>query len=168
MTIQNSSKDDVKDILYLYDEAVKLQKIKGAAAWPKFSREFIESEIKKNRQFNIKIDGKIACVWAITFDDAQIWQDRNADAAIYIHRIAVNPNFRGQNLVRHIVDWAKEYALKNSKNFIRLDTVGENLGLIKHYQNCGFRFLGLTRLKDTSGLPAHYQNAQVSLFEIRL
>lgn len=34
MTIQNSSKDDVGDILYLYDEAVKLQKIKCAAPFP--------------------------------------------------------------------------------------------------------------------------------------
>ncbi|MFL1706883.1 GNAT family N-acetyltransferase [Campylobacter sp. MOP7] len=168
MTIQNSSKDDVGEILYLYDEAVKLQKIKGAAPWPKFSREFIETEIKENRQFNIKIEGTIACVWAIAFDDAQIWQERSADAAIYIHRIAVNPSFRGQNLVLHIVNWAKEYALKSSKNFIRLDTVGENLGLIKHYQKCGFCFLGLTEIKDTKGLPAHYQNAKVSLFEIRL
>lgn len=86
----------------------------------------------------------------------------------YIHRIAVNPNFRGQNLVWHIVDWAKEYALKSSKNFIRLDTVSKNLGLIKHYQRCGFCFLGLTELNDTKGLPVHYQNAKVSLFEIRI
>ncbi|WP_211436635.1 GNAT family N-acetyltransferase [Campylobacter sp. RM15925] len=69
------------------------------------------------RRLSIKINGTIACIWAIVFDNAQIWQERNADAAIYIHRIAVNPNFRGQNLVWHIVDWAKEYALKSSKNF---------------------------------------------------
>ncbi|WP_216656241.1 hypothetical protein [Campylobacter sp. RM16188] len=43
----------------------------------------LETEIKENRRFNIKIEGKIACIWAITFDDAQIWQERNADAAIY-------------------------------------------------------------------------------------
>ncbi len=84
----------------------------------------------------------------------------------YIHLIVANPSFRGQNLVWHIVDWAKGYALKNSKNFIRLDTVSKNLGLIKHYQKCGFCFLGLTELKDTEGLRVHYQNAKVSLFEI--
>ncbi|WP_367889828.1 GNAT family N-acetyltransferase [Campylobacter sp. CCUG 57310] len=50
----------------------------------------------------------------MAFGAAQIWQERSADAAI-IHRIAVNRSFRGQNLVWHIVDWAKEYALKSSK-----------------------------------------------------
>ncbi|MFP3835995.1 GNAT family N-acetyltransferase, partial [Chryseobacterium sp. SIMBA_028] len=85
--------------------------------------------------------------------------------AVYIHRIATNPDFRGQNLVQKIVEWGKQYALTNGKKFIRLDTVGDNPGLISYYTKCGFDFLGLSKLKDTAGLPAHYNNATVSLFE---
>ena len=55
---------------------------------------------------------------------------------------------------------------KNGKDFIRMDTVGENLGLIKYYTNCGFEFLGLSKLKNTQNLPAHYHNATVSLFQM--
>ena len=57
---------------------------------------------------------------------------------------------------------------ENNKEFIRLDTVGENKGLIKHYQSCGFNFLGVFKLANTQGLPQHYHNASVSLFEIFL
>jgi len=49
-----------------------------------------------------------------------------------------------------------------------MDTVGENKGLISYYQKCGFNFLELLQLKNTDGLPAHYHNAIVSLFQIAL
>jgi hypothetical protein len=60
----------------------------------------------------------------------------------------------------------KKYAKENGKIFIRMDTVGENKGLIDYYQKCGFDFLGLLKLKNTENLPAHYHNATVSLFQM--
>ena len=65
-----------------------------------------------------------------------------------------------------IVQWAKEYARQHGQQFVRLDTIGENLGLIAHYTACGFDYLGLVTLTDTVGLPAHYHHATVSLFEL--
>ena len=107
-------------------------------------------------------------VWAITFEDEQIWQERHADAAIYIHRIATNPDFRGQNFVAKIVDWAKAYARGLSKDYVRLDTIGENLPLIAHYTKASFNFLGMFNMRDTQGLPDHYRSGHVALFEIEL
>ncbi|MNI20992.1 hypothetical protein D3C73_744920 [compost metagenome] len=66
------------------------------------------------------------------------------------------------------MNWSIEYAIANNKKFVRLDTVGENKGLIDHYTKCGFDFLELKKLRNTAGLPAHYDNASVSLFEIKL
>jgi ribosomal protein S18 acetylase RimI-like enzyme len=168
MKIINSTVQDIPDIFRLYKLATELQKSKGAVVWPEFERELIEIEIAEHRQWKIIIDEKIACVWATTFTDPQIWQSRNDDPAVYIHRIATDPAYSGQNLVAALVDWAKTYAIANKKLFIRLDTVGENAGLIKHYQKSGFDFLGLSKLEDTEGLPAHYDDATVSLFEIQL
>ena len=107
-------------------------------------------------------------MWAITFSDEQIWEEKNKDAAIYIHRIATNPNHRGKNLVSIIVDWARTYAKSMGKDFIRLDTLGNNVKLIEHYTNAGFHFLGMFDLKDLSGLPAHYGTAPACLFEMKL
>ncbi|WP_373425323.1 GNAT family N-acetyltransferase [Chryseobacterium lathyri] len=85
-----------------------------------------------------------------------------------MHRIATSPEFRGQNLVAEIVSWAKTYSKQNHKQFIRMDTVGENTPLINYYKKCGFDFLGLVKLGNTDGLPGHYHNAELSLFEIDL
>jgi len=168
MEIQNSVNKDIQEIFRLYKIATDFQKTKFIVHWPEFERNLIQTEIDENRQWKIIIDGKIACVWATTFDDPQIWEERNNDPAVYIHRIAVNPEFRGQNLVQQIAEWAKQYALSNEKRFVRMDTVGENTGLINYYTKCGFDFLGLLKLQNTEGLPAHYDNATVSLFQIEV
>ena len=166
MKILNSKIEDINKIFELYKIATDFQKTKSAVPWPNFDRELIEKEIDENRQWKIVIDDEIACVWAITESDIQIWQERNEEPAIYIHRISTNPNFRGRNLVSEIVKWSKNYAIHKDKKFVRMDTVGENVGLINYYKKCGFDFLGLSILKETSELPAHYNNATVSLFQM--
>jgi ribosomal protein S18 acetylase RimI-like enzyme len=67
-----------------------------------------------------------------SFNDAEIWEERDCNDAIYIHRIATHSDFRGHNFVKIIVDWAK-YAKSIGKDYIRLDTLGNNLKLIEHY-----------------------------------
>jgi len=169
MKIENSHKDDLPEIFRLYREATRFQKIKFPGnQWPEFSPELIIKELEENRQFKIVIDDMIACIWAVTFSDAEIWEEKNSDPAVYIHRIATNPEFRGYNFVSKIVNWAKEYARQHNKNYIRLDTCGDNRKLIDHYRNAGFDFLGIKKLKDSTGLPAHYVDADVCYFEIRL
>ncbi|WP_281541118.1 hypothetical protein [Maribacter aestuarii] len=46
-----------------------------------------------------------------------------------------------------------------------MDTVGLNSGLIGHYEKLGFEFLGTKKLKDTNGLPEHYQRGIVCFFQ---
>lgn len=168
LQINNSSKDDIDEIFRLYKIATDFQKTRFTVHWPEFDRKLVETEILENRQWKIVMDGKIACIWATTFNDPQIWEERNEDPSVYIHRIATNPDFRGQNLVGQIVEWVKIYAKENQKQFVRMDTVGDNPGLISYYEKCGFDFLGLLKLKNTEGLPAHYDNATVSLFQMTL
>ena len=169
MEIKNCETKDIAEIFRLYRIASEYQKAKQTVVvWPEFERQLVETEIAENRQWKIIIEKEIACVWATTFSDEQIWEERNADAAIYIHRIATHPNFRGQNFISQIVTWAKEYAKSCGKDFVRLDTLGNNARLIEHYTNAGFCFLGMFNLKNTKGLPSHYHNIPACLFEIKL
>jgi len=169
MQIQNSTTKDIPEIFRLYDIASAYQRSKQTVVvWPEFEQRLVETEVIENRQWKIVMEGQIACVWATTFNDEQIWEERNADAAVYIHRIATNPDFRGNNFVSVIVDWARQYAKNNGKDFIRLDTLGNNTRLIDLYRNAGFNFLGMFDLKNTKGLPAHYNNVPDCLFEIKL
>lgn len=169
MIITNSTLNDIPTIFKLYKMATDFQKIKFPEnQWPEFDKEFITAEVVENRQFKLLIGSKIACVWAVAFSDAQIWENSKNEASIYIHRIATNPEFRGNNFVQAIVDWSKKYAKQQNKQFIRMDTCGKNDRLISHYENCGFNYLGMKKIKNASELPAHYHNAEVCYFEIAL
>ena len=169
ISIENSTHKDINSIFYLYSIATDYQKIHFPDnLWPEFERSLVETEIAENRQWKLLIDQEIACIWAITFSDPQIWEGKNDDPAIYIHRIATNPNFRGQKFVSKIVEWALEYAASQDKSYIRMDTCGDNKVLINHYVNCGFKFLGMDKIASSEGLPSHYHDADVCLFEIKL
>ena len=169
MIIENCTTTDITEIFRLYRIAADYQRsIQAVVVWPEFDREMVELEIAENRQWKLIINGEVACVWATTFTDEQIWEERNIDAAVYIHRIATNPRLRGRDFVSIITTWAKDYAKSNGKDFVRLDTLGNNTRLIAHYTNAGFTFLGIFDLKNTSSLPSHYHNVPACLFEIKL
>ncbi|SMG29376.1 Acetyltransferase (GNAT) family protein [Marivirga sericea] len=164
--IENSTVKDINEILHLYQDAREYQYKKESVVWPNIPISMITQEIIDKHQWKLIINGKIAGIWATTFQDPLIWEDRNVDPSVYLHRIALNPDFRGQKIVKEIIEWSKIFAKSEEKQFIRLDTVGENQGLIKYYTSCGFDYLGMVNLKDTSSLPAHYAKAPVCLFQM--
>ena len=103
----------------------------------------------------------------LPFQIKKFGEEKDQNDSIYIHRIATNPAFRGQRLVKNIVAWAKNYAREHGKKFVRLDTLGNNTRLIQHYTEAGFNFLGVVRLADVSKLPLHYhREPDCLLFEL--
>ncbi len=169
MKITNSTMGDIPEIFRLYKCATDYQKVAFPGnVWPEFDQEIVKNEVLEKRQFKLMIENEIACVWVVTYSDSQIWEESDKDKAIYIHRIATNPNFRGKEFVKQIVVWAKDYATKNNKEYIRLDTCGDNKRLIQYYEKSGFNFLGMKKIKHFSELPAHYKSADVCYFEIKV
>ncbi len=164
MLIKNSNHKDIPQIFDLYKIATDYMKSKDEVYWPEFPKELITNEIKENRQWKLLINGKIACIWATTMNDELIWGDKK-EPSIYIHRIATNPQFRGQNLIKKIVDWANKFWKNRNLKYIRMDTVGLNMGLIHHYKKFGFDFLGTKKLEKTNGLPEHYKQGEVCYFQ---
>lgn len=169
MTIENCLVTDSDEILSLYEAARNLQTQRKMVTWPFFEKSFIEREIKEQRQWKIVIDTIIACNWVIAFEDKEIWGEKDKNDAIYIHRICTTPTSRGNRYIDTLVKWSIDYAKQIGKQFIRLDTLGNNTKLIEHYTSAGFTFLGMFTLTDTANLPAHYQREpNCCLFEIAL
>lgn len=169
MNIQQSTPEDIDSIFRLYGIATEYQRHKFPDnVWPDFEPKMVREEIKEQRQFKLIIGVKIACIWAVTFNDPEILGKKDKMPSIYLHRIAVDPDFRGNNLIAHLVEWAKSYATLKGKQYIRLDTCGNNTKLIRHYTKAGFEFLGMQKLQKVNTLPSHYHNADVCYFEMKL
>ncbi len=164
MTILNSEQKDLTEIFRLYRLATDYMKSKQQVYWPQFSEELIVQEIEDHKQWKLLIENEIACIWATTLNDELIWGSKN-EPALYIHRIATNPKFRGQNLAKKVFEWANEFGKSKQLQYTRMDTVGLNKGLISHYQKMGFTFLGARPLKNTNGLPDHYKAGEVCYFQ---
>ncbi len=165
MKITNSTSADIPKIFELYRIATAYMQSKNQVSWPEFSKELIQTEINENRQWKLLLEGEIACIWATTQTDALIWGAKDLEPSLYLHRIATNPHFRGRNLVKQLIDWANGHGKAKGLTYLRMDTVGLNKGLIGHYKKLGFQFLGAKKLDDTNGLPAHYQEGEVCLFQ---
>lgn len=168
MFITNSTSEDIETIFKLYGDAVEHQKKVSSKQWQTFERSLIEQEIRENRQWKIVIEGEIACIFAITFNDPLIWKEKDIDPSIYIHRIVTHPHFRGRGFVKEIIKWARNYAQKLGKKFIRIDTWGDNKKINDYYKSCGFEYLGFTPMNNTEGLPKHYEGLVLSLLQIEL
>ena len=167
MKIVNCTMNDVDQIMFLYEEARKLQTQKGMVVWPVFERSLVEREIDEQRQWKLVENDVLLCNWAVTYRDKEIWGEQDQNNAIYIHRIATHPDHRGKRHVDAIVSWSKIFAGQMGKEFVRMDTLGNNTGLIRHYESAGFSFLGIFKLPDTSNLPGHYQKEpNCCLFEM--
>jgi ribosomal protein S18 acetylase RimI-like enzyme len=166
MQIQNSTLDDLDVILALYDSAIEHQKKVFTRHWQPFDRQMIEREIQEKRQWKMVIDDQVVCIFAITYNDPIIWKEKDTDPSLYLHRIVTHPAHRGKFFVKDIIAWGLEFGRKQGKQFIRMDTFGDNQKLIDYYVACGFNFLGLTSVGAADNLPKHYAGASLSLFEI--
>jgi predicted acetyltransferase len=117
MIIENSCQTDIPKIFDLYCMATDYMKSKNQVYWPEFSKELIINEIAENRQSKLLINDQIACIWATTLNDELIWGNEN-EPSLYIHRITTDPKFRGQNLVKKVMDWANEFGKNKSLKYI--------------------------------------------------
>lgn len=165
MKIETANKNDIEKIYELYDMAIDFQRTVFEKQWEGFEQSLIEKEIKENRLWKISKDEQIVCIYSINFNDHFLWGEKDKQPSIYLHRIALNNNFRGLSMMAKIIDWAKKYCKENEKQFIRMDTWAENTKLIEYYKKCGFKHIDTIGSYDTEGLPAHYKG-KLALLEI--
>lgn len=168
MKILNSTLEDIDAIFLIYDQATVFQREHTSRTWLGFDRSMVEREINEGKQWKLEVDGEIACVFVTGFTDPHIWKEKDADPAVYLHRIATNPQFRGSGFVKAIVEWTKKFAADNGKKFIRMDTGSGNEKLNNYYISCGFNYLGVTGIDPEADLPLHYKMGDYSLFEMPL
>ena len=157
--------NDMDIIFRLFDWAVDYQKKKGYQLWPRFKKEMIEAEIKEKRHWKIIDEGEIVCVFSVMYNDPVIWGEMDKEPAVYLHRIAVNPEFKGKRMMIVIKHWAINHARELNKKYLRMDTWGENETIRNYYIKCGYNYIGQQQLTTAEGLPEHYGGNLLSLFQ---
>lgn len=166
--ITNTTKDDFPDILWLFEQAMKLQGQNGYKVWNEIDKAGLENDIENDLQYKITKDNDILCIFSVQYNDPFIWREYDKNNAIYLHRIVVNPNFKGQKQFEKVLNWAKQFLRQNNLKYIRMDTWADNKKIIDYYKSFGFKFIENYQTSDTSELPIQNRNLNVALLELEV
>jgi ribosomal protein S18 acetylase RimI-like enzyme len=166
--IKNTSESDIDFIYWLFEQAILYQKKNNYPIWEGYDKTILQKDIENRRQYKIMKDSKIACIFSVLYSDELIWADMEKGNAIYLHRIAVNPDFKGNKLFEKILDWAIQHAKEKKRDFLRMDTWANNPNIIAYYQTYGFNFLGEITTPDSPDLPIQNRNLTLALLEKRV
>ena len=166
--IVNTAKEDWGIVLQFFEQVLKLQGVNSYKVWDSIDLNRLENEILNKLQYKIVQGDAILCIFSVQFKDPYIWRSRDRDDAIYLHRIVVNPLFKGQKQFQKVLAWAKDYARLNNLNFVRMDTWADNQKIIDYYKSFGFEIIEYYRTTDEPGLPPQNRNLDVALLEIRV
>jgi ribosomal protein S18 acetylase RimI-like enzyme len=159
---------DLEKIFELFEHSINYQEKNGYPVWRNYDKNAIVRDIENNNQYKIIIDSKTAIVFSVRYDDKVIWRDLDKGDSIYLHRIVVNPEFKGQKLFREILKWVINHSKQNGLSSIRMDTWTANPTIIEYYKSFGFTFIENFTTPDSEELPVHNRNLALTLLEYKL
>lgn len=163
--IINTTKQDLEFIYSLFEEAIAYQQRKNYPIWNGFDKDVLIKDVASKQQYKIVIDKEIACVFSVCKNDPLIWGEREKGDAIYLHRIVVNPKYKGYKQFEKILNWSIDFAKQEKIRFIRMDTWAHNSNILDYYKNYGFKFLENFTTSDSSELAIQNRNLEVALLE---
>jgi ribosomal protein S18 acetylase RimI-like enzyme len=123
------------------------------------SIDIFKNDIEKNALFVAKHKLKIiGCLALCSNKDLEYkntkWLTED-NKNLYIHRLAVDPNFQKKGVGKSLMDFAEEYAKKNDFKSIRLDTFSKNKRNNKFYKSREYVKLGDVFFPMQSEYPFH-------------
>lgn len=166
--IEPTSLEDLPFIHWIYEEAIRYHQRMQYNVWKGYDKQVLEQETRMGLLHKLVIDGKIALVFSAIYSDKQLWEDRDRDDAVYVHRMAVNPEFRGRRLFAKVFEWLVNDAKKRGRKFLRLDTWGDNPKMIAYYESFGYRFVRYHSSGNDPELPIPHRNMFFVLMEYKV
>ena len=163
--VKNTEIKDFDFICWMYDEAIRYQKRNNYVGWESIDKEYLKNEIENGLNYKLIQEDSILCAWGVVFSDPLIWREKENGSSIYMHRVVVNPNFKGQKLFQKVLKWAIDYSIESNLTSIRIDTWTANPAIIEFYKKYGFKVVEEYTTGDTKDLPVQHRNLEITLLE---
>lgn len=166
--IHNTEKNDLPLIFEFFEHSIHYQEKNGYPVWRHYDKNVVVKDVEDKNQYKIIVDSIPAMVFSVRYNDKLIWRDLDQDDAIYLHRIVVNPEFKGRKLFGTILEWAIDHVRKKGLGFIRMDTWAANPTIINYYRSFGFDVIENYTTPDSAELPIHNRNLSLTLLEYKI
>jgi ribosomal protein S18 acetylase RimI-like enzyme len=159
--IRKATSLDIDRILEVTLACAKYMDKKGIHQWNSCypSKEQFEIDVERDKLYVLeKHKALIGCIVISTImDDEYVpiqWLTPNAKN-IYIHRLAVQPDYQGQAYAQTLMSFAEEFAQKNNYASVRLDTFSVNKRNQRFCELRGYKKLGDIYFPKQSEFPFH-------------
>jgi ribosomal protein S18 acetylase RimI-like enzyme len=157
MRIRLATENDLPALMELVHRAVPLMRAAGNLQWDEnYPNETVfQRDIDLGQLWVAEVNAGIAGVAAVTMDQepdyAQVgWNIE--DPAIVVHRLAVDPAFRGLGAAGALMQKAEEVALERSFTVLRVDTNTQNEATQRLFPKLGYQLAGEISLAFRPGL----------------
>ena len=145
--IRIGSVTDIDSILGVTKSCARHMKSQGIFQWNKHypdKNSFIDDAKKKELFVFVEDESIVACISLCNEMDKVYksvkWNTKNHNN-LYVHRLAVHPNFQKKGIGKSLMDYAEKFGKKNQYISIRLDTFSENKRNLKFYESRGYKRL---------------------------
>ena len=157
--IRKADINDIEPILFITNICAKWLIEQGIFQWSESypDRASFELDIDRNECFVYELDDNvIGCITITTLVDKEYeaveWLTANNNN-IYIHRLAILPEYQGKGYAQKLMDFAEGLARKEGRRSIRLDTFSQNHRNQRFYELRGYERLEEVYFLNQSELP---------------
>jgi ribosomal protein S18 acetylase RimI-like enzyme len=157
MRLRQATENDLPALMELVRRVVPLMRASGNLQWDEnYPNETVfQRDIDLDQLWIAEVDAGIAGVAAITMDQEPDYSQAGwdiAEPAIVVHRLAVDPAFRGLGAAGALMKKAEEIAVERAITVLRVDTNTQNEATQRLFPKLGYQLAGEINLAFRPGL----------------
>lgn len=156
MIIRHANKTDLIDIMVIIEKAKIYMKENKINQWNENypNEDVFLTDLKENRLYVADIDGKVIGMAVLVLDGDADYKNIDGkwlSAGKYgvIHRIAVNPDYKSQNVAKNLLDFFEKKLKELNYDSIRVDTHKDNKSMLRFIEKNGFQKCGIVYIRNT-------------------
>ena len=138
---RRATRADAPFAVALLDQTARLHGRPGRPFWNEreIDEAAVEAMVEQGELFLVH-DGRDEPIglYCLARSDATYWPEHDDGQALYLHKLAVTPEYRGQGFARFVVAEAMQRAEALGRAFLRLDHQADREPLGRLYRNLGF------------------------------
>ena len=157
MQIRTCKLEEVATLMDLVRRMVPSMRVSGNLQWDEDypNAEVFRQDVAAAQLWVAEIDGEIGGFAAITTDQAPEYAQVGwnlQESAIVVHRLAVDPVWRGRGIAAALMARAEAIARERGIGVLRVDTNTENAATQRLFPKLGYTLAGEIRLGFRPGL----------------
>ena len=159
--IRKGKASEIEALLKITRACAQKMTAEGIHQWNEYypSFEAFQNDCEREELFVLELEGKIiGCITLSSLKDPEYeeiqWLTPEGKN-LYVHRLAVHPDYQGRGYAKTLMDYAESEAKNRGALSIRLDTFSLNPRNQKFYKARGYQQLGDIYFPKQSSFPFH-------------